>query len=102
MLVAASALTNSEHGVKLPVNSIMMGTKNIYADGYAGNGLVAGEGAEYVTAGKDDTTDKNPVEDGQHTITLPGTLQINTDSQYLAGTYSGKITYSIIEDDLSN
>ncbi|MFW6771376.1 hypothetical protein [Weissella cibaria] len=102
LLVAASALTNSEHGVKLPVNSIMMGTKNIYADGYAGNGLVAGEGAEYVTAGKDDTTDKNPVEDGQHTITLPGTLQINTDSQYLAGTYSGKITYSIIEDDLSN
>lgn len=102
LLVAASALTNSEHGVKLPVNSIMMGTKNIYADGYAGNGLVAGEGAEYVTAGKDDTTDKNPVEDGQHTITLPGTLQINTDSQYLAGTYNGKITYSIIEDDLSN
>lgn len=102
LLVAASALTNSEHGVKLPVNSIMMGTKNIYAGGSAGDGLVAGEGAEYVTAGTDDTTDKNPVEDGQHTITLPGTLQINTDSQYLAGTYNGKITYSIIEDDLSN
>lgn len=102
LLVAASALTNSEHGVKLPVNSIMMGTKNIYAGGSAGDGLVAGEGAEYVAAGTGDTTDKNPVEDGQHTITLPGTLQINTDSQYLAGTYNGKITYSIIEDDLSN